>query len=85
MPSHSGACPETMDFPDWLVSLSRRDCRIAESLALGNRTGEVVQRFRWPQSALRLSTFSSTDLRGGGGGGSAPVASRIAKNVPQSN
>ena len=34
-----------VDFADWLKSLRRRDRRIAESLALGNRTGDVAQRF----------------------------------------
>ena len=33
------------DFSDWLASLSRRDRRIAESLALGNRTTDVAKRF----------------------------------------
>jgi hypothetical protein len=35
-----------VDFADWLASLSRRDRRIAESLAIGNRTGDVAKRFR---------------------------------------
>jgi hypothetical protein len=34
------------DFADWLKSLKRRDRRIAESLALSNRTGEVAKRFK---------------------------------------
>ena len=34
-----------VDFADWLASLSRRDRRIAESLALGNRTTDVAKRF----------------------------------------
>ena len=33
------------DFADWLASLPRRDCHIAESLALGNRTSEVAKQF----------------------------------------
>jgi hypothetical protein len=33
------------DFADWLQSLPRRDCHIAESLAVGNRTSEVAKRF----------------------------------------
>ena len=35
-----------VDFADWLASLSRRDRRIAESLAIGNRTGDVAKRFK---------------------------------------
>ena len=34
------------DFADWLSSLKRRDRRIAESLALSNRSGEVAKRFK---------------------------------------
>ena len=34
-----------VDFADWLASLSRRDRHIAESLAIGNRTSDVAQRF----------------------------------------
>jgi hypothetical protein len=34
-----------VDFADWLASLSRRDRRIAESLAIGNRTSDVAKRF----------------------------------------
>jgi hypothetical protein len=41
------------DFSDWFGSLRRRDRRIAESLALGNRTGDVAQRFK--VSAGRVS------------------------------
>lgn len=33
------------DFRDWLRSLARRDRRVAQTLALGNRTGEVASRF----------------------------------------
>lgn len=33
------------DFADWLASLPRRDCHIAESLAMGDRTSEVAKRF----------------------------------------
>jgi hypothetical protein len=35
-----------VDFADWLGSLNRRDRRIAESLALGNRTTDVAKRFK---------------------------------------
>ena len=35
-----------VDFADWLHTLPRRDRRIAETLALGNRTGEVARRFK---------------------------------------
>lgn len=41
------------DFTDWLASLSRRDRRIAESLAIGNRTSDVARRFK--VSAGRVS------------------------------
>jgi hypothetical protein len=34
-----------VDFPDWLASLSRRNERIAEALALGHTTGAVARRF----------------------------------------
>jgi len=33
------------DFADWLRSLKRRDRRIAETLALGNRTGDTARKF----------------------------------------
>jgi hypothetical protein len=42
-----------VDFADWLKSLRRRDRRIAESLALGNRTSDVAKRFK--VSAGRVS------------------------------
>jgi hypothetical protein len=42
-----------VDFADWLKSLRRRDRRIAQSLAIGNRTGDVAQRFK--VSAGRVS------------------------------
>jgi RNA polymerase sigma factor (sigma-70 family) len=42
-----------VDFADWLKSLRRRDRRMAESLALGNRTGDVAKRFN--VSAGRVS------------------------------
>ena len=42
-----------VDFADWLRSLRRRDRRIAESLALGNRTSDVAKRFK--VSAGRVS------------------------------
>jgi hypothetical protein len=35
-----------VDFADWLASLSRRNRRIAETLALGNHTGDVAKRFK---------------------------------------
>ncbi len=35
-----------IDFSDWLDSLKRRERRIAESLAEGNRTRDVARRFR---------------------------------------
>ena len=41
------------DFSDWLRRLPRRDRRIAESLAIGNRTGEVAGRFK--VTAARIS------------------------------
>lgn len=34
-----------VDFADWLSDLPRRNRRIAESLAVGNTTGEVARRF----------------------------------------
>ena len=34
-----------VDFADWLSSLKRRDRRIAEFLALGNRTSEAARKF----------------------------------------
>jgi hypothetical protein len=42
-----------VDFSDWLHRLTRRDRRIAESLALGNRTGEVAGQFK--VTAARIS------------------------------
>ena len=33
------------DFADWLQSLPRRDCHIAESLAMGDRTSEAARKF----------------------------------------
>jgi hypothetical protein len=41
------------DFRQWLASLPRRDRRIAESLAVGNCTGDVAKRFAL--SAGRIS------------------------------
>lgn len=35
-----------IDFPGWLRQLSRRNCRIAKALAMGNTTGEVARRFK---------------------------------------
>jgi len=35
-----------VDFAEWLKSLRRRDRRIAELLALGNRTTDVARRFK---------------------------------------
>ena len=34
-----------IDFPSWLAMLKRRDRRIAEFLALGNRTSEAAKKF----------------------------------------
>jgi hypothetical protein len=34
-----------MDFRNWLAKLPQRKRRIAESLAVGNRTGEVAKKF----------------------------------------
>jgi hypothetical protein len=42
-----------VDFADWLANLTRRDRRIAESLAIGNRTSDVAKRF--DVSAGRIS------------------------------
>ncbi|MEI8372332.1 MAG: hypothetical protein WCJ35_05775 [Planctomycetota bacterium] len=42
-----------IDFSDWLDSLKRRDRRIAESLAAGNRTADVAKKFKI--SAGRIS------------------------------
>jgi DNA-directed RNA polymerase specialized sigma subunit len=41
------------DFSDWLKSLKRRDRRIAQSLAIGERTQNVAKRFK--VSAGRIS------------------------------
>ena len=47
--TRSSPVPEAVafriDFADWLASLPRRDRRIAESLAVGNRTGAAAKRF----------------------------------------
>jgi hypothetical protein len=40
------------DFPAWLATLPRRDRRIAEFLALGNRTSEAARRFRVSQGRI---------------------------------
>jgi len=42
-----------IDFSDWLAPLKRRDRRIAESLAAGNRTADVARKFKI--SAGRIS------------------------------
>jgi hypothetical protein len=42
-----------IDSHDWLHSLNRRDRKIAESLATGNRTSDVSNRFK--VSAGRIS------------------------------
>jgi len=42
-----------VDFADWLRGLPRRVRRIAESLAVGNRTSDVAKRFKL--SAGRIS------------------------------
>ena len=48
--TRSAPVPDTVafrcDFRDWLDDLPPRSRRITESLALGNRTGEVARRFR---------------------------------------
>ena len=51
-----------VDFADWLASLCRRDRRIAESLAIGNRTSDVAERFELSEgriSQLRREMASS--------------------------
>ena len=52
------------DFADWLRSLRRRDRRIAETLALGNRTGAVAKRFKLSEGRVRNSA-ASWPSRGG--------------------
>jgi len=42
-----------IDFPEWLARLSRRNRRIAESLACGNSTNDVAREFRL--TAARVS------------------------------
>lgn len=42
-----------IDFGDWLASLKKRDRKIAESLAAGNRTSDVAKRYK--VSAGRIS------------------------------
>ena len=34
-----------IDFPAWLCTLSRRDRKVAQFLAFGNRTGDAARRF----------------------------------------
>jgi hypothetical protein len=34
-----------IDFPDWLHTLSTRDCRVVHELASGERTGTVARKF----------------------------------------
>jgi hypothetical protein len=41
-----------VDFADWLASLSRRDRRVAESLAIGNHTSDVAERFELSESRI---------------------------------
>ena len=41
-----------VDFADWLASLCRRDRRIAESLAIGNRTSDVAERFELSEGRI---------------------------------
>ena len=41
-----------LDFTAWLRSLPRRDCRIAENLALGNRTTDVAKKFKVSQGRV---------------------------------
>ena len=65
-----------LDFRDWLASLKRRDRRIAESLAEGNRTADVARRYKitaaasasyaasWPQAGIVLwATISALPPR----------------------
>jgi hypothetical protein len=40
------------DFSDWLATLSRRNRRIAESLALGNRTTDAARKFRMSEGRI---------------------------------
>ena len=55
--TRSSPVPEVVafrcDFSDWLKSLSRRDRRLAEFLALGNRTNDTARKFN--VSAGRVS------------------------------
>ena len=46
-----------IDFPNWLTLLSKRNRRIAQTLALGNSTGQVAKRFK-------LSPGRISQLRG---------------------
>ena len=54
-----------VDFADWLKSLRRRDRRIAQSLALGNCTGDVAKRFK--VSAGRVSQCCAVSWPRAGG------------------
>ena len=48
--TRTASVPDTvafrMDFPAWLGTLSRRNRRITETLALGHRTQDVARKFR---------------------------------------
>jgi len=43
---HADTACIRLDFSSWLASLKRRDRRIAESLAEGNRTADVARKFK---------------------------------------
>jgi hypothetical protein len=62
-----------IDFPAWLATLSRRNRRIAEQLAVGERTGAVARRFHIAASrisqlrrefAVSWHRFHGLDLNG---------------------
>ena len=51
-----------VDFPEWLARLSRRNCRIAQSLSIGNSTSAVARRFQMSPgriSQLRRQFYES--------------------------
>ncbi len=72
--TRSATVPEIVafrcDFADWLQSLSRRDRRLAEFLALGNRTSDAAHKFRVSEgrvSQLRRELHAAwEDFTGGG-------------------
>ena len=68
-----------VDFADWLAGLSRRNRRIAQTLALGNQTGDVAKRFKLSEgrvSQLRREFAESWQkfVDGEPGDGQATVA-----------